>query len=71
MSCQSSFDAQYWMFGAGALGRPRGMVRGGRRENGSGWGTCVYLWKIRVDIWQNQYNILKLKNKIKLQKEKK
>ena len=25
--------------GAGALGRPRGMVRGGRREEGSGWGT--------------------------------
>ena len=23
--------------------------------------TCVYLWRIRVDIWQNQYNIVKLK----------
>ena len=53
------------MLGAGALGRPRGMVRGGRREEGSGWGTCVYLWRIHVDIWQNQYNIVKLKNKIK------
>jgi len=50
-------------FGAGALGRPRGMVRGGRREEGSGWGTRVYLWRIHVDIWQNQYNIVKLKNK--------
>ena len=29
--------------GAGALGRPRGMVWGGRREEGSGWGTHVYL----------------------------
>ena len=29
-SCQSRFDAQYWMLGAGALGRPRGMVWGGR-----------------------------------------
>ena len=29
------------MFGAGALGRPRGMVWGGRREEGSGWGTHV------------------------------
>ena len=38
-------------------------VRGGRREEGSGWGTCVYLWQIHVDIWQNQYNIVKLKNK--------
>jgi len=25
------------MLGAGALGRPRGMVRGGRREEGSVW----------------------------------
>ena len=63
-SCQSRFDARNWMLGAGALGRPRGMVRGGRREEGSGWGTCVYLWRIHVDIWQNLYNIVKLKNKI-------
>ena len=61
-SCQSRFDARYWMLGAGALGRPRGMARGGRREEGSGWGTCVYLWQIHVDIWQNQYNIVNLKN---------
>ena len=27
-------------------------------------GTRVYLWWIHVDIWQNQYNIVKL-NKIK------
>ena len=44
MSCvkgdgQSRFNARYWMLGAGALGRPRGMVWGGRREEGSGWGT--------------------------------
>ena len=38
--------------------------RGGRREEGSGWGTRVYLWQIHIDIWQNQYNIVKLKNKI-------
>ena len=53
---QSRFDALYWMLGAGALGRPRGMVRGRRRE------------QIHVDIWQNQYNIVKLKNKIKKKK---
>ena len=29
--------------GAGALGQPRGMEWGGRREEGSGWGTHVYL----------------------------
>ena len=63
---QSRFDAQrYWMLGAGALGWPREMVEGGRMEEGSGWGTHVYLWQIHVDIWQNQYNIVKLKNKIK------
>ena len=52
-SCQSRFNARYWMLGAGALGRPRGMVWGGRREEGSGWGTHVYLWRIHCDIWQN------------------
>ena len=26
---------------------------GGRREEGSGWGTHVYLWRIHFDIWQN------------------
>ena len=64
MSRQSRFDAQYWMLGAGALGRPRGMVWGGSWEEGSGWGTHVYLRQIHFDIWQNQYNIVKL-NKIK------
>ena len=60
-SCQSRFDARYWMVGTGALGRPRGMVWGGRREEGSGWGTHVYLWQIHFDIWQNQYNKIKLR----------
>ena len=32
MRCQSKFDARYWMLGASAPGRPRGMVWGGRRE---------------------------------------
>ena len=32
---------------------------------GSGWGTQVYLWQIHFDIWQNQYNIVKLKKKKK------
>ena len=62
---QSRFDAWYWMLGAGALGWPREMVRGGWREGGSGWETHVYLWRIHVDVWKNQYNIVKLKNKIK------
>ena len=29
---------------------------GGR---GQGWGTRVHPWHILVDIWQNQYNIVK------------
>ena len=71
MSRQSRFNARYWMLGVGALGRPRGMVRGRRREEGSGWGPRVYLWQIHVDIWQNKYNIVKLKNKIKIKKQTK
>ena len=63
-SRQSGFDARYWMLGAGALGGPRGMVWGGRREVGSGWGTLVCLWRIHFNIRQNQYNIIKFKNKI-------
>ena len=70
-SLQSRFDARYWMLGAGALGIPRGMVWGGRREEGSGWGTHVYLWRIHFDIWQNPYNIVKFKNKIKYKKTEK
>ena len=68
-SRQSRFDARYWMLGVGALGRPRGMEWGGRREEGSGWGTRVYLWRIHFDIWQNQYNTVKFKNKIKKKQE--
>ena len=46
------------------------MVWGGRREEGSGWGTHICLWQIHFDIWQNQYNIVKL-NKILKKKKKK
>ena len=67
--CQSRFDARYWMLGASALGRPRGMVWGGRREEGSGWGARVYLWRIHFDLWQHLYNYVKFKNKIKLKKK--
>ena len=42
-SCQSRFDARYWMLGAGALGRPEGWYgeRGGRRvQDGEHMYTC-------------------------------
>ena len=54
------------MHDTGCMGLSRRMVWGGRRDEGSGWGTHVYLWQIHFDIWQNQYNIVKLNNKIKL-----
>ena len=56
----ASPGSMHW---AGALGQPRGMVWGGKREEGSGWGIHVYLWWIPFDVWQNQYNIVKFKNK--------
>ena len=62
---EAYLDTRYWMLGAGAMGRPRGMVWGGGREEGSGWGTHVCLWQIHFDIWQNQYNILKFKKLFK------
>ena len=65
MNRNSRFDAWYRMLGAGALGWPRGMGWGGRWEGDSGWGTCVHPWRIHVDVWQNQYNIVKKKKKKK------
>ena len=50
-------DAPYWMLGAGVLGRPRGRVWGGRREEGSGWGTQVYLWRF-ISIFGKTNTIL-------------
>ena len=33
-------------------------------------GTRVHLWQMHVDVWQNQYNIVKLKKIIKKKSEK-
>ena len=63
------------MHDAGCLGLvhwddPEGWYRegGGRRvQDGE---HMYYLWWIHVDIWQNQYNIVKLKNKILSDKKK-
>ena len=60
-SRQSRFNARYWMLGAGALGQPRGMVRGGRRvQDGEHVYTCGGFMLIC-----GKYNILKLKIKFK------
>ena len=37
----------------------RGMGWGGKREGGSGWETHVHPWWIQVNVWQNQYNVVK------------
>ena len=56
------------MHDTGCLGLGTGMTQrdGMGREGGGGFrmGTHVYLWRIHFDIWQNQYNIVKVKNKI-------
>ena len=67
-SRQSRFDARYWMLGTVALGWPKGMVReaGGRRVQD---GEHVYICGGFMLIYgKNQYNIVKLKNKIKFKK---
>ena len=59
-------DAWGWCTGTSqrdGMGREAG--------GGSGWGTHIYLWWIHFNICQNQYNIVKFKNKIKFKKQKK
>ena len=39
---------------------------GERREEGSGWGTHVYLWRFHFNFWHKQYNIVNFKKKKKV-----
>ena len=48
------------MLRAGALGRPRGMGWGGRREGGLAWGLHVNPWLIHVNVWQKQLQYCKV-----------
>ena len=41
------------------------MIWSGRWEGGSGLGTHVHPWLIHVNVWQNEYSIVK-KNKVKI-----
>ena len=68
LNCQSRFDAGYRKLGekkkkkevwGWCTGMTIGMVWGGNWEEGSGWGTSVHPWWMHVDVWQNQYNIVK------------
>ena len=45
---------------AGALGRPKGMGWGGKREGGSGWGTYVNPWLIHVNVWEKPLQYCKV-----------
>ena len=47
-------------FGAGALGRPRGIGWRGRWERGSGWGAHVNPWLIHVNVWQKPLQYCKV-----------
>ena len=46
------------------------MIWDGRWEGGSGLGTHVHPWLIHVNVWQNQYSIVK-QNKVKIKIKKK
>ena len=68
MNHQSLFDTGYRMLGAGAQGWSREMIWGGSCEGSSGLGTHVHPWLIHVNVWQNQYSIVK-QNKVKIKKK--
>ena len=70
MNRQSRFNTRYRMLGAGAWGRSREMIWGGRWEGGSILVTHVHPWLIHFNVWQNQYSIVK-QNKVKIKIKKK
>ena len=45
------------------------MIWGGGWEGGSALGTHVHPWLIHVNVWQNQYSIIK-QNKVKIKIKK-
>ena len=64
ISCKKQITSLGSMHGAGCLGLvhwddPESWCGAGRWEGVSGWGTRVHPWQVHVDVWQNQYNILK------------
>ena len=53
------FENLSWSLGLGHWDDPEGWYGEGGGRGGSGLGTCVHPWRIHVDVWQNQYNIVK------------
>ena len=44
------------------------MIWGGKWERGSCLGTHVHPWWIQVNVWQNQYSIVKKKKQFTIKK---
>ena len=61
ISCKKRIASLGLMQDTGCLGLVHwdDPVWGGRWEGGSGFGTRVHPWRIHVDVWQNQYSIVK------------
>ena len=55
--CLLQDHARRWM--DHALRAPLLLKAFTKPEEGAGLGTHVHLWRIHVDVWQNQYNIIK------------
>ena len=54
------------------LAHKRKILRGGRWEGGSGWGTHVHPWLIHVNVWQKPLQYCKaISLQLKLKKKKK
>ena len=69
ISCMKGVASPGSMHDTGCLGLvhwddPEGWYGEGGGREGSGC-PHVYLWQIHFNIWQNQYNVVKFKNKIK------
>ena len=64
ISCKKRIASLGLMQDIGCLGLvhgddPERWDREGGWEGGSGLGTHVHPWQIHIDIWQNQYSIVK------------
>ena len=59
MNCQSWFNAGYRKLGLVHWDESEGWYGEGEGGARSGLGTRVHPWQIHVDVWQNQYNIVK------------